>query len=46
MEFKTKDYYTWDEYVKLHPEIQEVEGAKKIQEYEDAVFSLMMRLFR
>ncbi|MBQ7737894.1 MAG: hypothetical protein IJT62_08695 [Oscillospiraceae bacterium] len=46
MEFKTKDYIPWDEYLAQHPEIKDVEGAKKLQEYEDAVFSFMMRLFR
>lgn len=46
MEFQTKDYLTWNEYLAQHPEIKDVEGAKKIQEYEDQVFTLMMRLFR
>ena len=46
MEFNTKDYVTWNEYVEAHPEIKDVEGAKKIQEYEDGIFQLMMRLFR
>ena len=46
MEFKTKNYVTWDEYVEKHPNIAEVPAAKKIQDYEDQVFSLMMRLFR
>ena len=46
MEFKTKDYVTWDEYLKAHPEMEAVQGARKIQDYEDQAFSLMMRLFR
>jgi hypothetical protein len=46
MEFKTKDYVTWDEYLEKHPRMAEVPAAKKIQDYEDQVFSLMMRLFR
>ena len=46
MEFKTNNYVTWDEYVKSHPEISDIAAAKKIQSYEDQVFSLMMRLFR
>ncbi len=46
MAFQTKNYVSWDEYVEKHPEIAEVPGAHKIQEYEDQVFSLMMRLFR
>ena len=44
--FETKNYLTWDQYVEAHPEIANIEGAKKIQDYEDQVFSLMMRLFR
>ena len=46
MEFKTKNYVSWDEYVEKHPNIADVPGAKKIQTYEDQVFSLVMRLFR
>ncbi len=46
MEFNTKNYVTWNEYIAKHPEIQDIEAAKKIQTYEDQVFSLMMRLFR
>lgn len=46
MEFKTKNYVTWDEYVEKHPNIADVPSAKKIQDYEDQVFTLMMRLFR
>jgi hypothetical protein len=46
MEFKTKNYVTWDEYLESHPKIADVPAAKKIQDYEDQVFSLVMRLFR
>ena len=46
MEFKTKNYVTWDEYVEAHPKMAEIPASKKIQEYEDQVFSLIMRLFR
>lgn len=46
MEFKTKNYVAWDEYLANHPEIADIEAARKIQDYEDQVFSLMMRLFR
>ena len=46
MEFKTQNYVTWEEYVAAHPKMAEIPAAKKIQDYEDQVFSLMMRLFR
>lgn len=46
MEYKTQNYVGWDEYIKNHPEISDIDAAKKIQSYEDQVFSLMMRLFR
>lgn len=46
MEFKSKNYVTWDEYLPKHPEIADIEAANKIQNYEDLVFSLVIRLFR
>lgn len=44
--YETKNYVTWNEYLEKHPKMAEVEAAKKIQDYEDQAFSLMMRLFR
>ncbi len=46
MEYKTKNYVTWEEYKEKHPEIKDVPDAERIQKYEDQVFTLMMRLFR
>ncbi len=46
MEYKTKNYVPWEEYKEKYPEIKDVPDAKKIQKYEDQVFTLMMRLFR
>jgi hypothetical protein len=40
MEFQSKNYVTWDQYAQMHPEIGDIEAAKKIQSYEDQIFSL------
>lgn len=45
-EFRSQDYTPWGEYLAQHPELEGIEGAEKIQDYEDAVYSFMMRLFR
>ena len=45
-DYKTQNYVTWDRYLEEHPKMAEVEASKKIQDYEDQVFNLIMRLFR
>lgn len=46
MEFKSINYITWDQYAANHPEISDIEAANRIQNYEDQIFSLVIRLFR
>lgn len=46
MEFKSENYVTWEDYMKDHQNLSDIEGAKRIQTYEDQVFSLVLRLFR
>lgn len=44
--FESENYNTWDKYLKDHENIADIERAKSIQEYEDLVFALVLRLFR
>lgn len=44
--FESKNYKSWEMYKEEHPEILDIEKADEIQKYEDAVFALVMRLFR
>ena len=46
MEFNTRNYVTWDEYMEDHQNLSDIESAKRIQIYEDQVFALVLRLFR
>ncbi len=43
MEIKSKSYICFDDYMKNHPEIEDVrEEAKILQKYEDDLFSIII----
>jgi hypothetical protein len=46
MEFKSENYVTWEDYMENHQNLSDIDEAKKIQIYEDQIFSLVLRLFR
>ena len=40
------EYYTdWKEYIEKHPEIEQMEGAKEIQNYEEQIYRYIFSLF-
>ena len=45
-EFKTQNYTSWEEYIEQRPQIADIQAAKRLQDYEDQVFALVLRLFR
>lgn len=38
-------YVNWEDYVKKHPKLEEIEGAKEIQNYEEQIYRYIFSLF-
>lgn len=46
LEFKTKNYTYWQDYIAAHPQIADIKAAERLQNYEDQIFAVVLRLFR
>ncbi|MEG0378266.1 MAG: hypothetical protein RR614_07280 [Eubacterium sp.] len=44
--FKSQNYETWEAYLEKHHNISDIDRAEEIQNYEDQIFALVLRLFR